>query len=405
MWQVALGAALTAGSGFLAKALIHSNAPEPDQPHDQNSLISPCSAAQDSVFPDEVGAKRESLGAESIFRFSSSESGANELRKKSECGSGRNNGKLEGFKRNGGGRRVVKKCGFNKGLEKKFYVCLKKRRISRCAPGKCDKCSSKGNSIFGWGVGIGMMCMMSAQRGEINELNIAIAETSKAVEELKDQISQRRTSKPGLGTIISEDETSKLVKSCAENHDDDKRIFAFPVSEEGEYASSVLTDEMHPDAMEMNLLQAELQSELQKLHGCVSDGSCFGGALGEGFHYQQEGMNDLNAHQSNRVIPSELHQKLSQVLIEQQESQIVELESELRNSHHKLHQKESELQALKDCVRRLTDFSIATDSDEETEGNQERSRFIFDDEEKKQALSSEFRKPAMVGNKRASMEF
>ncbi|VFQ84186.1 unnamed protein product [Cuscuta campestris] len=405
MWQVALGAAFTAGSGFLAKTLIHSHSPEPDQPHDQNSLISPCSAAQDSIFPVEVGAKRESLGAESIFRFSSSESGANELGKKTECGSGRNTGKLEGFKRNGDGRRVVKKCGFNKGLEKKFYVCLKKRRISRSAPGKCDNCSSKGNSIFGWGVGIGMMCMMSAQRGEINELNIAMAETSRAVEELKDQISQRRTSKPGLGTIISEDETSKLVKSCAENHGGDKRIFAFPVSEEGEYASSVLTDEMHPDAMEMNLLQAELQSELQKLHGCVSDGSCFGGALGEGFHYQQEGMSDLNAHQPNGVIPSELHQKLSQVLIEQQESQIVELESELRNSHHKLHQKESELQALKDCVRRLTDFSLATDSDEETEGNEECSRFVVDDEEKKQTVSSEFRKSTMVGNKRASMEF
>ena len=62
------------------------------------------------------------------------------------------------------------------------------------------------------------------------------------------------------------------------------------------------------------------------------------------------------------ISPSELDQKLSHLLIEQQESQIVQLESELHQTHSKLYEKEAELQALKDCVRRLTDFSLGSAS-------------------------------------------
>lgn len=48
------------------------------------------------------------------------------------------------------------------------------------------------------------------------------------------------------------------------------------------------------------------------------------------------------------------------MLIEQQESQIVELESELQSAQSKLQEKETELQALKDCVKRLTQLSLST---------------------------------------------
>ncbi|CAH9096141.1 unnamed protein product [Cuscuta europaea] len=413
MWQVALGAALAAGSGFLAKQLIQSNAPKSDQPVDRNSLTSPEFAVQDSTFTEEIPTKCESLGVESIFRFSSSERGPNKQKKKPGCGSGRNNGNAEGLKRNGDGK-VVKKCGFKKsdvgvdhessGRGKKFYVCLKKRRTNRTAPGKCDNCSSKGNSVFGWGVGIGMMCMMSARRGEMNKLNIAMDETSKAVQELKDQLSRSRTSLSSHSSksedIREEHTETAFVKSFNQNING-KRIFSFPVTEEGEYASSVLTEEMQPEAIELNHLEAEFTSELQKLHGCNPDGSDFGmGALAEGFHDEV----DLNhPYEPNGVHPSELNQKLCQVLIEQQGSQIAELETELQMSHRKLHQKESELQALKDCVRRLTDFSLSSDSDDDLEV---RTRCIVDEEEeKKQTKSAEFRKSAMVGNKRESMEF
>jgi len=77
-----------------------------------------------------------------------------------------------------------------------------------------------------------------------------------------------------------------------------------------------------------------------------------------GFH-EPEGQS-LDSYQFHGVVPAELDQKLSHLLIEQQEHQIVELESELNLAQSKLQSKEAELQALKECVRRLTDFSLST---------------------------------------------
>lgn len=70
----------------------------------------------------------------------------------------------------------------------------------------------------------------------------------------------------------------------------------------------------------------------------------------------------METYQFSGVLPSELDQKLCHLLIEQQEGHIVELESALRQTHSKLHEKEAELQALKDCVRRLTEFSLGNAS-------------------------------------------
>lgn len=66
--------------------------------------------------------------------------------------------------------------------------------------------------------------------------------------------------------------------------------------------------------------------------------------------------------QFNGVLPSELNQKLSDLLIKQQEVQITELEKELSLTQCKLCDKEAELQALKDCVKRLTEFSLSNGS-------------------------------------------
>jgi len=68
----------------------------------------------------------------------------------------------------------------------------------------------------------------------------------------------------------------------------------------------------------------------------------------------------LVAFQSGGVSPAELRKKLSDVLIKQQENHIVELESELNLAYSQLKEKEAELQALKDCVKRLTEFSLST---------------------------------------------
>lgn len=72
-------------------------------------------------------------------------------------------------------------------------------------------------------------------------------------------------------------------------------------------------------------------------------------APGEGYHGTDHG-----------VSASELHQKLSHLLIKQQENHIMELESELHQAQSNLHEKEAELQALKDCVKCLTELSLST---------------------------------------------
>lgn len=76
-----------------------------------------------------------------------------------------------------------------------------------------------------------------------------------------------------------------------------------------------------------------------------------------GFHEVED--QSLDSYQFRGVVPAELDQKLCHLLIEQQEHQIVELESELQVAQSKLHSKEAELLALKDCVRRLTAFSLS----------------------------------------------
>lgn len=67
---------------------------------------------------------------------------------------------------------------------------------------------------------------------------------------------------------------------------------------------------------------------------------------------------DLKTYQDYGVLPSEPCLKLRHVLLEQQESQIAGLESELQQSHTKLNDKEVELQTLKDSIRGLTEVSL-----------------------------------------------
>jgi flagellar biosynthesis chaperone FliJ len=127
---------------------------------------------------------------------------------------------------------------------------------------------------------------------------------------------------------------------------------------DGEYASSVLTEEPEQEAVEMEQLEMELESELQKLN------------LAETSDVMEECkdlVNGAESYQCGGISASELDKKLSHLLIEQQEGQINELEAELQTTQSKLQEKEAELQALKVCVRRLTEFPLLDRSDDEHE--------------------------------------
>ncbi|XP_011077368.1 uncharacterized protein LOC105161397 [Sesamum indicum] len=396
MWQVLLAAAAAAGSGILAKKLINptdaeqpiSDSKQNDQECDPSKALQP----QDSIFPTE-GAVREDSSQEQgdainddgkIFRFSSPETASKELWKKTGSGSkglkkygGSKKGKKSGFGEGGAKELAVDQRG--NGSAKRNTVCLKKRRTGKHSAGKCESCSSKDNS-FGWGVGVGIMYMMSAGKAEISRLNCAMDETAKIVQELKAEITSSKTaSLAGNKAETNKRQTEGGTLFIKPDIKSKYKIKPFGPSlmEEGECAINVLTAEQLPEVLEMDQLEAELETELQKLPWCVTASSGSEGRpdisevenFAEEHHSEDHG--NLNLCPYDGVLPAELDKKLCHVLIERQESQIVELEAELHHAHSKLQEKEAELQALKNCVKRLSEFSLASYSDEEIEDKEE----------------------------------
>lgn len=164
-----------------------------------------------------------------------------------------------------------------------FYLCH--RCVIHEAMGFTFKFSfsfSLLDTPFGWGLGVGIMYMMSAGKAEINKLNTAMAETAKVVQELKAELHERKLSSSlhassSAGEVISHHQKSsckniqsEFDKSRADNQGcNDIRICNFPIVDDGECASSVLTEEPEPDVQEMYRLETELESELQKLPLCT----------------------------------------------------------------------------------------------------------------------------------------
>ncbi|KAH1039492.1 hypothetical protein J1N35_041235 [Gossypium stocksii] len=397
MWQFLLGAAVAGSTGFLAKHLFNPNSisqgslntnfdTEKQDPRLQNCFLeSGCESNWD-----------EKPKQGDIFRFSSSESA---VKTKTGVKARKKVVLKKAEKRSNGGSGVEVN-------RKKFSVCLKKRRTAKNEAYKCGAFPSKDSSVFRWGLGFGIMYMMSAGRAEIDKLNSAMDETAKVVQELKTTLSKRKSS-CNLHASSSESEVAAsskkfsgknsrllLGKSGTGNRDhNETKVCSLPVIDDGEYASSVLTEEPEPEleVVEMDQLEAELELELQKLSETEVSAKSLHEPVGERF----------DSYQSKGVLPSELDQKLCHVLIEQQENQIEEIESELNSAQSKLREKEAELQALKDCVKRLTNFSLSTGSDDDTEaqGDQE----CMKDQDSSIKSGSETRK-SLVGMKR-HMEF
>ena len=129
-----------------------------------------------------------------------------------------------------------------------------------------------------------MMYMMSAGKAEISRLNNSMDETAKLVKELKAELSRRKTLHNRYSSNLrTEVETNQIncrgmlayataTTSCSEKADAGKVIDSL-VAEEGECSSSVLTEEQPPDLSEMDHLEAEFESELQKLPWCFTEGS------------------------------------------------------------------------------------------------------------------------------------
>ncbi|XP_020222753.1 uncharacterized protein LOC109805165 [Cajanus cajan] len=359
MWQFLVAAVVAGSTGFVAK---HFLTQRNDVEVENADLHGPSSFVFSAS--ESTSQTRQRHG---VFTFSSSRSPTQQDGPKSRRSRASRNGvrvELRSAQRSGGRR---------------LRFCLKKNKITKNVAAKAD------NSLFGWGLCIGIMCMMSAGKAEINKLNKTVDETAKLVQELKAEINRRKSSR-GLQNLdsvgndvkgsrkISGKNEVTLKNTVSEIRNTDVIIWSPGVNDCGECGSSALTEEPEPQVLEMDQLEAELELELQKLSGCTTDGPCHEKtkpnldeieAPDEGCHLTDDW--NLSYSNSHGVSASELHQKLSHLLIKQQENQIMELESELQQAQSNLHEKEAELQELKDRVKRLTELSLSTISDEETQ--------------------------------------
>ncbi|KAF2585736.1 hypothetical protein F2Q70_00037561 [Brassica cretica] len=252
MWQVVLGAAIAAGStGLVAKRFFNPFSPHPSllpedrSEEEQEHVTTPVGIGF-------LGSPCEKTNG--VFRFSSSGSAGS--------GSGSSPGfrkspgvsckvKVRGLmkqkknKNNGGGSEIEKRSG---------NVSLKKPRTLGA-----DSASKRDHSTFSSALGVCMMYMMSAEKNEISKLHTATEETVKAIQELKDELS-RIKSLQGFKSSGKSDLTTKPEIASGEESVDTKS------GKDGEYASSVLTEEPEHEAVEMEQLEMELESELQKLN-------------------------------------------------------------------------------------------------------------------------------------------
>lgn len=151
------------------------------------------------------------------------------------------------------------------------YVSLIKEAISALAE---SMFSFSGNSFFTWCLSVGMMYMMSAGKAEMNRLNSSMDETANLVQELKAELSKRKTLQNKFGSM---DAPTTITKFSSQKTDALK-IFGLPIAEEGECASSVLTEEQQIEGLELDQLEAELKSELQKLPWSSKEGFGFEGS-------------------------------------------------------------------------------------------------------------------------------
>ncbi|XP_050226451.1 uncharacterized protein LOC126676316 [Mercurialis annua] len=375
MWQLILAAAIAGSTGFIAKHLLNHDKEDqlPTQPSFDSTFATP-QVVNDSNF--ELQSNNDG-----IFRFSSSSPSSlsgnhNRNSRNKSLIKGR---RLKFGTENNKESNNQRSSGYEGG-SRRFGVCLKKRRTAKTLPSKCGSRSSHDKTSFDRGLGAGIMYMMSAGKAEIRKLSDAMDETSKVVQELRTELYKRKSAKAAASSLdISCEHIQQVQYSSGSGDRDPKdvRVLLVPMIDDVECLSSVLTEEPDPQALEMDQLEAELASELQKLPW--SD-------TGTSGHEEIEptmGKSEISCHeilklecQSNvsyqcqGVLPSELDKKLCHLLIEQQENQIEELESELHMAQSKLNDKDAELQALKDCVRRLTEFSLSTvsdDADEELE--------------------------------------
>ena len=127
--------------------------------------------------------------------------------------------------------------------------------------------------MFGWGLGVGIMYMMSTGKAEISKLSTSMEVMSKVVHELRTELYKRKSAHVATSSKDNSTEKMQLVvnrKNMVDRESSDMKMCGLPIADDVEYPSSVLTEEPEPEpepepaVLEMDQLEARLESELCK---------------------------------------------------------------------------------------------------------------------------------------------
>eukprot|EP01018_Ginkgo_biloba_P024082 Gb_00304 [translate_table: standard] len=263
---------------------------------------------------------------------------------------------------------------------------------------------TRGGLLFSYGVGVGVMFMISSGKCEIDKLTAVLNQTVDLVKELKAELdgrkkySQNNRTSGGSRGIIDAYQEENLDKDAKYLVQKDAAGFAETpfqaLSEDSESDTSVITEEAAQQVTEIAELEADLQAELENIQVNMTEGnikhrrkisglseldpdSLVDVVDGELYlHWLPDHCDSVNktppvqlVHcdlDNNGVSPYELDRHLRDLLEKQQEEKILELEAELKSTETRLRTKEQELQQWKDHVRCLTELSFGATSGEDS---------------------------------------
>ncbi|MED6113752.1 hypothetical protein PIB30_073759 [Stylosanthes scabra] len=323
-------------TGFVAKHFFGPTKPEPKQCKEDNAVVS-----WSHIIRSKSPGKDEDDGSHSWSKCTMKKT----MMRRKGSRTGVRMPKVEV-------RRVVEfRLRHRNGGKKLLPHCLKSKETTTRT---FAFCSSNDKSLFGIGVSLG-----------IRELCKTMNEAAKVVEELKSELSRRKSTCSCTCTCTHQIKDSGM-ESCRM-----RKLNKTRGNDDGdECGSTGPTEESFLRVQEFDHLEAEFELELKKLY--LHDEQQLEVVPIEGW----EGTNNSFNHHCNGILASELNQKLSRLLIEQQEHQILELESELHVTQSKLHDKEAELHALKNSVKLLTQLPLSMDSDDESKALQEKQQLL-----------------------------
>ncbi|CAN6470855.1 unnamed protein product [Victoria cruziana] len=229
----------------------------------------------------EIHREKEAETDDGVFRFSSVRVGSMRSR---------NVAARSGFGRRRNG--VPKRKRMTMRLKKQKHSRQSLRGESRDSGLGSTSSFSPDNNFFSWGMSMGAMFMASVGKHEMDKLSVALDETGKLIHELKAELHTRksmRNSQPSSGKCVvlpckkevfgcaaipckEEDlltETHMMREEFREKEKCLGPVSASTPAQDGgcdcDCASSILTEESPQRILEMRELEAELESELEKI--------------------------------------------------------------------------------------------------------------------------------------------